>query len=272
MMNEKRKLTIWITGMTLLVIVSILDLAQSKTESPLLQRTNPVKMTDESIKRGDVIFTEYCAGCHGKRADGRGPQALNLIPRPQNLRNAPFVRYLDDERLFASISGGVRGTSMPAFEMMLSEEDRWDTVNYIRSLSANSSLDIPDSPRKETVDRTLKNPVPASAESVAMGKKLFDQYCLSCHGPGADGKGKTAQNLVPRPRNLTVITSWGEIPFMNYLDDSRAYDSIFNGVSGTSMSPWGNVLKPEEIWHMVNYLRVEAKKEKTDYEQSYKDK
>lgn len=276
-MNEKRNLTFWMTVVATMAMLGVLGSAQSnqitqaKKDDTPLQRTNPVKMTDDSITRGEAVFTEYCVGCHGMRADGRGPQALNLIPRPQNLRNAPFVEYLDDERLFSSISGGVRGTSMPPYEMILSEEQRWDTVNYIRSLVTDFSLDIPNSPKIEKVESTLTNPVPETAESVAIGKKLFDKYCLSCHGEGADGKGKTAQNLVPRPRNLTVISSWGEVPFLNYLDDSRVYDSIANGVAGTSMSPWGNVLKPEEIWHMVNYLRAEAKKEKTDFEQSYKD-
>lgn len=94
--------------------------------------------TPESIAAGKAVFFEYCAGCHGRRADGRGPQSLNLEPRPQNLRNAPFVAYLSDDRMYGSISGGVRGTAMPAFELMITADKRWQVIHYIRSLQGGA--------------------------------------------------------------------------------------------------------------------------------------
>lgn len=241
------------------------DTAQAK----YTPRKNPIKMSPESVARGQAVFNEFCTGCHGLRADGRGPQALNLIPKPQNLRNKSFVDYLDDERVFSAISGGVRGTSMPAFEMMLSSNQRWDVINFIRSLVSGSPLQIPNSPETVAVDFNIKNPVEPTAESIAEGKKYFDQYCVSCHGVQADGNGQTAQNLVPRPRNLVIITSWGEVPFMNYLSDNRVFDSIINGVAGTSMSPWNKVLSKTQIWHIINYLRAEAGKKKTNFNPSF---
>jgi mono/diheme cytochrome c family protein len=237
--------------------------AQGKTE----QRTNPIERTAESIKRGEAVFFEYCSGCHGRRADGRGPQALNLVPKPQNLRNAAFTRSLSDERLFSSISGGVRGTSMPAFEMLYSAERRWDVINYVRSLTEDYALRIQNAPLAEKVPAEYPNPVPADERSVASGQKLFQEYCASCHGSKADGKGAVAASLTPRPRNLVVVTSWGESPFMNYLSDSRVYDSITNGVPGTSMSPWIQVTSAQERWHIINFLREEAKKGYTAYDQ-----
>ncbi len=44
-------------------------------------------MSQESIQRGEAIFVERCAGCHGKKGDGKGPNALDILPRPRNLRN-----------------------------------------------------------------------------------------------------------------------------------------------------------------------------------------
>ncbi|TAK58134.1 MAG: c-type cytochrome [Bacteroidetes bacterium] len=214
-----------------------------------------------SIKAGEAIFFEYCSGCHGRRADGRGPQALNLVPKPQNMRNAQFVKYLTDERMFSSISGGVRGTAMQAFEMILTPEKRWNVIHYIRSLTADDTLQIPNAIAHLDVDPKTNNPVASTQTSIESGKKLFRNYCANCHGANANGNGVIAQNLIPRPRNLVAISSWGEKPFIDYLSDARLFDSITNGVPGTSMLPWIGVMTDEERWHIINFLRATAQDE-----------
>ena len=229
---------------------------------------NPTPMSPESVKAGEVVFFEYCSGCHGRRADGRGLQSLNLKPKPQNLRNPQFVKYLTDERLFTSISGGVRGTAMPAFEFTLLEAKRWDVINYIRSLTADDTIQIPNAPMHQTVALDQKNPFPMSQASAAKGRTAFQQYCANCHGTTGDGNGKLAASLVPAPRNLVVVKSWGEKPFIDYLSDARLYDSITNGVPGTSMQPWIQVLTDEERWGIINFLRSDADRERTKNDQS----
>lgn len=217
--------------------------------------------TPESVKAGESVFFEYCAGCHGRRADGRGPQSLNLEPKPQNLRNAQFVKYLTDDRLFTSLSGGVRGTAMPAFEMTLSPVRRWNVIHYLRSLTADDQVSVPNGIAYQKVDPDVKSPLAVNEGTAGAGRKSFFNYCASCHGQKADGKGAVAANLVPAPRNLIAITSWGEKPFIDYLSDARVYDSITNGVPGTSMQPWIGVLKDEERWQAICYLRSEAARE-----------
>ncbi len=218
--------------------------------------------TPESIQAGEVVFFEYCAGCHGRRADGRGPESLNLDPRPQNLRNAQFVKHLSDERIFTSISGGVRGTAMPAWELNLSIERRWNVIHYIRSLTADDTITVPNGIARQAVDPGTKNPLPVDEKSAAAGRRVFLNYCASCHGQKADGRGILAPNLVPAPRNLVAITSWGEKPFIEYLSDARVYDSITNGVPGTSMQPWIGVLGDLERWQAISFLRFEGNREK----------
>lgn len=224
--------------------------------------------TPETIAAGKVVFFEYCSGCHGRRADGRGPQSLNLIPRPQNLRNAQFVKYLTDERLYTSISGGVRGTSMNAFEMTLTPEKRWRVIHYIRSLTADDTLKIPNALDHQVVKADVKSAVASSKESIAIGNKSYQNYCGSCHGAKADGKGILAPNLIPEPRNLVAVVSWGEKPFIDYMSDSRLYDSMTNGVPGTSMTPWIKVMTDEERWSVINYLRDRAREERERSEKS----
>jgi mono/diheme cytochrome c family protein len=245
-------LLILISGL-IIVEPSLLAQSGSKIESP--------PITSASIKDGEIVFFEYCSGCHGRRADGRGPQALNLNPKPQNLRNAQFVKYLSDERMYSSISGGVRGTSMPAFELTLLPEKRWDVVHYLRSLTADDTINLPNSIAYQAVLPETINPISLNESSISQGKRIFTNYCANCHGENADGKGIIAPNLIPAPRNLVAITSWGEKPFIDYMSDARLFDSITNGVPGTSMLPWIGVLSEEERWHTISYLRSEAEKQ-----------
>ena len=218
--------------------------------------------TPLSVRAGEGVFFEYCAGCHGRRADGRGQQALNLVPKPQNLRNAQFVKYLSSERMYTSISGGVRGTAMPSFEMILSPAKRWNVIHYIRSLTADDTINIPNAVAHQNVTSEMKNPLAAGDDVIATGKRVFLNYCTSCHGPAADGKGVIAPNLVPAPRNLVTIASWGEKPFIDYIPDFRLYDSVTNGVPGTSMLPWIGVLSDAERWSTIAYLRARASEER----------
>jgi mono/diheme cytochrome c family protein len=220
-------------------------------------------MTPESVKSGEVVFFEYCSGCHGRRADGRGPQSLNLKPKPQNLRNAQFVKHLPDERVYSSISGGVRGTAMPPFELTLTSEKRWNVIHYLRSLTADDPITLPNSLATEDVKADVKAPDAADAAIVEKGKETFRQYCANCHGAKADGNGVIAPNLVPQPRNLVVVTSWGEKPFIDYMSDARLFTSITNGVPGTSMQPWIKVLTDDERWGVITYLRARANSERS---------
>jgi len=255
-MIDKLKKRVALIGCALLAIALPWTLSLQAEEGS--RSVNPLQMNNTTLAAGKQVFFEYCAGCHGRRADGRGQQSLNLVPKPQNLRNAQFVKYLTDERLYSSISGGVRGTSMPAFELMISSEQRWQVITYIRSLTAHDEIDLPNSVAHQPVASDAKNPVPISESSVARGKHLFLNYCSNCHGAKADGKGVIAENLVPEPRNLIVVASWGEKPFIDYMSDARLYDSITNGVPGTSMLPWIKVFSDDDRWHIINFLRSQA--------------
>jgi mono/diheme cytochrome c family protein len=97
---------------------------------------NPVETSAASIGRGERTFLERCTGCHGRKADGKGPNSLDIFPHPRNLRNSWFVGKVEDRRLFDSILYGVQGTAMPSWiDYGLSKEDTGDLINFIRSLN-----------------------------------------------------------------------------------------------------------------------------------------
>jgi len=97
---------------------------------------NPVAMSADSAHRGETIFLQRCTGCHGRKADGRGPNSVDISPRPRNLRNSAFILNAPDRRLFESVMYGVEGTAMPSWmDYGLTQNDVGDIVNYIRSLN-----------------------------------------------------------------------------------------------------------------------------------------
>jgi len=97
---------------------------------------NPVAMSPASVTRGEAVFVQRCAGCHGRKADGKGPNSLDILPRPRNLRNSAFVHSVNDERLFDAILYGVQGTAMPPWiDYGLSNNDVGDLVNFIRGIN-----------------------------------------------------------------------------------------------------------------------------------------
>ena len=92
---------------------------------------NPVERSAASVERGELRFAASCAGCHGETGAGDGPLADTLPAPPANF--TVHVPYHPDGVLFAWISDGIRGTGMPAWRDQLSEQERWDLVNFLRA-------------------------------------------------------------------------------------------------------------------------------------------
>ena len=106
---------------------------------------NPVASNADSIHRGEQTFLDRCTGCHGRKADGKGPNSLDISPRPRNLRNSFFVNNVADLRLFDSILYGVQGTAMPSWiDYGLTQNDVGDLINFIRSLNQKPATAPPN--------------------------------------------------------------------------------------------------------------------------------
>ncbi len=95
---------------------------------------NPVPPEADSLARGQAIYEAQCASCHGETGMGDGPAAASLNPPPAPVAHTSC--RLSDAYLFWRIhEGGTQwGTAMPAFGEILSEEDIWHVINYLRSL------------------------------------------------------------------------------------------------------------------------------------------
>ncbi|MCY3920972.1 MAG: CopD family protein [Chloroflexi bacterium] len=92
---------------------------------------NPVALSAESVERGTALFAANCVSCHGDTGAGDGPLADSLPAPPANF--TVHVPFHPDGVLFAWITDGIRGTGMPGWTPQLSDQERWDLVNFLRA-------------------------------------------------------------------------------------------------------------------------------------------
>ncbi len=103
---------------------------------------NPVTADAPSVERGRILYSVTCIQCHGPKADGNGVIGGALLFQPANL-TADIVQNKPDGALFLTISNGIQGTGgqihMPALNENLTVRDRWDVVNYLRSIKSTDT-------------------------------------------------------------------------------------------------------------------------------------
>ena len=93
-------------------------------------KTNP--LSADASSDGAKIFQTNCETCHGPQGHGDGPVGEALDPKPQNL--AELQAVATDDYLFWRIAEGKPGTSMPPWKNILTEEQIWQIVAFIRTL------------------------------------------------------------------------------------------------------------------------------------------
>jgi mono/diheme cytochrome c family protein len=99
---------------------------------PSAAKKNPVASTQTSIAAGQKLYSKTCMMCHGKTGDADGPAVIELNIHPAKLSD-PELNTESDGALFWKITTGKK--PMPAYGKRLSETDRWNLINYVRTLS-----------------------------------------------------------------------------------------------------------------------------------------
>lgn len=95
--------------------------------------TNPVSADDASLARGAELFHINCTACHGVGGKGDGPVAAFLQNKKPADLTSPAVQFLSDGAIFMVITNGMP-EAMPALNENLTVRERWDVVNFIRTL------------------------------------------------------------------------------------------------------------------------------------------
>jgi mono/diheme cytochrome c family protein len=102
---------------------------------------NPLEPSRANLPEARRIYLDKCAECHGDGGKGDGSQAKMYDPLPTNLTDAPHMNSVSDGELFYKISEGHR--PMPGFKKRFTEEQRWQLVLFLRSLSAGPTANRP---------------------------------------------------------------------------------------------------------------------------------
>ena len=93
---------------------------------------NPLKGNTAATSQGQVIYVKFCVTCHGAKGKGDGIAAPGL-PKPPADHTSAFVQNQKDGAIYWVITKG--NSPMPGYSAILTPEQRWDVVNYIRTLA-----------------------------------------------------------------------------------------------------------------------------------------
>ncbi|MFQ5580372.1 MAG: c-type cytochrome [Nitrospiria bacterium] len=114
-----------------------LDMSRPRAPSESRKVKNPILVSEKVIQEGREAYLGKggCVVCHGKEARGDGPGGTQLSPPPRDLTDPNFHLLRTDGEMFWSIKHGVEGSGMFKYvPRMLSEEEAWKVIHYIRTL------------------------------------------------------------------------------------------------------------------------------------------
>jgi mono/diheme cytochrome c family protein len=182
------------------------------------RKANPA--WDERLTKGEALFTEHCASCHGPEGRGNGPGAQFLNPRPRDFTIAAYLYRSTqagnmplDADLFRTLWRGLPGSSMPSWRE-LPDSQLWLLVDYVQTFAEDIGGDRTLKEFDDQAAALAVPPVPkVKAEDldgiVARGKAVFVAgKCSNCHGTEGRGDGpgwitsKLASEGRIRPRDF----------------------------------------------------------------------
>lgn len=133
-MNEICHNNILIVWILVLVLFSHSISAQSTWKAPsnANEIQNPFKDDTNAIKNGKKLYTQFCVVCHGPKGKGDGVAGVALNPKPANF-NTNLFKIQSDGAIFWKLSEG--RPPMAPYKDVFTKEQRWQLVNYIRSLN-----------------------------------------------------------------------------------------------------------------------------------------
>ncbi|HEY2351156.1 MAG TPA: cytochrome c [Candidatus Acidoferrum sp.] len=104
---------------------------------------NPVAATPENIAEGKEHFGHHCGICHGLDGEATGvPFAKQMSPPIPSLSSADVQDYKDGQLKWI-IENGINPSGMPSWKGILSDEEMWKIVDFMRHLPPKGSLGIP---------------------------------------------------------------------------------------------------------------------------------
>jgi cbb3-type cytochrome c oxidase subunit III len=205
-----------------------------------------------SADDGAMIYREQCAVCHGADGRGDGPAAGLLDPRPRDFtkgrykfRSTPTGTLPTLADVVATISRGLRGTSMPGFADLLAPQAIDAVARHVLALAPPGARDAA--------------PLPLPAGARGDGTALFERAgCSECHG--ADGRGSAWRTAGAEPWGARPATRLDEPwTFRMGSDEETVARRILTGLDGTAMPAYADALSAAEARAVARHVRTLAR-------------
>jgi mono/diheme cytochrome c family protein len=113
------------------VLFTLLGLSVAHAASEQGSGSQKVLREYYDLREGKRLYEQYCRFCHGEQGKGK---AFDVTPPPADL-TSPTVQEKSDFDLTQTIHGGEQGTAMGAWKWTLSDKDKQNVLQYIRSLA-----------------------------------------------------------------------------------------------------------------------------------------
>jgi cytochrome c oxidase cbb3-type subunit 3 len=180
---------------------------------------------------GAKLFGQNCASCHGQNGNGGIGVPLAL---------PSFQASISDDYLRKTIHLGRPGRVMPTFSRLTDDEVE-AIVRYVRAWNKAPAVTYSTQPIKGDPRH---------------GGKLFEQYCVACHGANGEGAKGTGVTF-SRPRDLPIMAPALHNPgFLAAAPDAMIKATLMKGREGTPMVSFLKAgLKEKDIDDIVSYVR-----------------
>ncbi len=211
------------------------------------------------LEHGRAVYERRCSGCHGEKGDGKGAApgtVLFAVALPRDFtagvykfRTTPTGSVPLDSDIYRTITVGIRGTAMPPW-FNLSEDDRWDVVQFLKTFSPDFKQYPPDAPI------SIGRPPKPTPELIAQGKKVFEEMqCGECHGSGGRGDGPASETQVDDFGNKIPPANFTRGVFKSGPRPGDIFRTFMTGLSGTPMPSFGDSFSsPDDGWALTYFV------------------
>lgn len=254
------------SALTALFVVALMSLAagcSSKPSAPasltppFLDTPVAARATAASnLEKGRQVYEANCIQCHGAAGKGDGYGAAFLIPPPRDFTVGQFKfrttssgALPTDDDLFRTISRGADGTGMPPWQYLLSDEDRWALVDYVKSFDSRFASG------RERTPMPLPDAL-ASSRSVERGREVYAKMqCAKCHGEDGRGVGPSSSTMIDtKGRHVNARDFTQPASYRTGWTEREIIRTLETGMNGVPMPSYSNVMSKQEEYDLVAYI------------------